>query len=471
MLNSIICSDMWQGVIFNMFRNKTATSTEMDMCSGPLFSKIIIFSIPVILTGVLQMLYNAADQAVVGRFAGSDALAAVGSTSSLFNLLVCTVTGLATGTSTIVSRFYGAQDHKSVSRAVHTSMVLSVISSVIIGIFGFIFAKNLLVLMGTDKEVLSEAALYMRILFIGLPFLGIFNFGTAILRAVGDSKRPLYFLTISGITNVILNLLFVIVFKMRADGVALATVISQVVSAVLCVLCLIKADGCYKLCLKKLRLHKKEARLVIGIGIPAAIQSSMFSISNVILQSSVNSLGKAAVSGTAAAATIENTIYQVMHGLYLATISFCSQNFGAKNYKRLLKAMLYCYGIVTVLGILTGGICYIFRGGLIGIFINDNPCAYSEGLKRMMYTCPLYFICGAMEVGGGALRSINRPIHSMINSVIGACIFRIFWVYTVFAASPSLDTLYLSYPISWTLTAVLHIAFFIFFFAKLKKEA
>lgn len=443
---------------------------EMDMCSGPLFSRIIVFAIPLILSGVLQVLYNAADQAVVGQFADSDALAAVGSTAPLFNLLVCLVSGLSVGTSTVVARLYGAQDSPSVSRAVHSSMVLAILSSIVMGSIGFIFAEPLLVMMDTDKEVLAEATLYIRILFVGLPAVTVYNFGSAVLRAVGDSKRPMIFLIISGAINVLLNMLFVIVFHMRADGVAYATIISQVVSAVMTVVCLMRSEGNYKLVLKKLKMHKSETLQIIRIGVPAAIQTSMFSISNVILQSAVNSLGKAAVSGGAAGSTIEGITYQAMHAIYLAALSFCGQNYGAKNYKRLLRALLYCYGIVTVIGLIVGIVSYLLRYPLMHIFIKENPEAVELGILRLKNTVLPYFLCGIMDVGAAALRSINRPIQSLLCSVVCVCGVRILWIHTVFKMFPSMDVLFFSYPLTWFLTAVLYILMFVVFFKKLLKE-
>lgn len=449
---------------------KKQHKAEIDMCSGPLFSRIISFSIPIILSGILQMLYNAADQAVVGRFADSDALAAVGSTSALFNLMVCLVSGLAVGTSTIVAKLYGAQDSSSVSRAVHSSIVLAVISSVVMGGVGFIFAKPLLVVMDTDPIVLEEATLYLKILFAGLPAVSLYNFGSAILRAVGDSKRPMIYLMISGAINVLLNLVFVIVFHMRADGVALATVISQLVSAVLTIACLIRVDGNYRLYPKKLKLHKNESFQIARIGIPAAIQTSMFGFSNVILQSAINSLGKDTVSGSAASSTVENISYMAMHAIYLAALSFCGQNYGAKNYKRLLRSLLYCYAIVFVIGIITGGGIYLLRYPLMSLFIKNNPEAIKQGMTRLACVALPYFLCGLMDVGAAALRSINKPIQSLLCSVFCVCVLRVVWVHTVFEAYHTTSVLFISYPITWLLTALLYVGLFTIYFSKLVKE-
>lgn len=444
--------------------------TSVDMCNGPLFSKIILFSIPVMLSNMLQMLYNAADQVVVGQFAGSDALGAVGSTGSLFNLIVCLVMGLSVGSSSIVARHFGAGDSEAVSRAVHSSMLLSVISGSIIGVIGFFSARPLLVLMKTQPDVLDDAVLYMQILFAGLPLVAVYNFGSAVLRAIGDTKRPMYFLILSGIINVVLNVIFVAGFHMSVDGVALATVISQAIAGIMVVVWLTKSDGSYKLVLSKLRLYKTECLQIIKLGVPAGIQSSMFSLSNIVMQSSINSISKAAVSGCTAAATLDSLIYQAMNALYHASLSFCGQNYGAKKHGRIMKSFLYCSGIVTVIGLIIGTFVHIFAGPLLGIFIKDNPEAVAHGIERLRLTCIPYFLCGIMEVSCGALRSMNRSVITLINSVLGACVFRVIWVYTVFAASPSIHTLFISYPVSWALTAAMHTVIFLLVYFKIKKS-
>lgn len=449
---------------------KVIKSGEIDMTSGPLFSKIISFFIPVMLSNLLQMLYNAADQAVVGAFAGSDALGSVGSTSALTNLIVCLVMGLSVGTSTLVARQYGAGNHESVSRAVHTSMFIALICGSAIGIFGFVIARPALVLMGTQPEVLDGAVLYMHITFIGLPVVSLYNFGSAILRAIGDTKRPMYYLTVSGLINVAFNLIFVIFFRMGVAGVATATVISQTVSAVLTTRCLMRSDGCYRFSLSKLRYHKAESMQIIMVGVPAALQSSMFSFSNIIIQSGVNSISKAAVAGCAAASTIESFVYQAMHSLYYTALSFCGQNFGAKKYGRILKSLLYCCAIVTVVGLSLGSVAWLFDDFLLGIFINDSPEAIMFGKQRLFMVCIPYFLCGMMDVICAALRSLNHAVPSLINSVVGACVFRVIWMSTVFRHYNSIPSIFVSYPISWIFTLLLHLSMFIYFFNKSKKE-
>ncbi len=441
---------------------------DVDMCHGPLFIKIIKFFIPVMLSNMLQLLYNATDQAVVGRFAGSDALAAVGSTASLTNFIVCLVVGLSVGTNSVVARLYGSGNDKAVSRAVHTSMALSAICGIAVGAIGFIVCRPLLLLMGTQADVIDSAVLYMRISFAGFPLVAIYNFSSAVLRAIGDTKRPMLFLVVSGFINVVLNLVFVIKFHMGVAGVAVATIIAQTVSGFLTVRWLMRVDGSYKFYISKLRIHKSECVSIVRVGIPAGLQSSMFSISNIVIQSGINSISKAAVSGCAAAANVDNFVYQAVNSLYHASLAFCGQNYGAKNYARIKKTVLYCTGIVTVVGLGVGTLVYLFAEPLLNIFITDSPEAVMYGKERIMLTCLPYFICGFMEVGCGALRGINHALPALINSVFGACFLRVVWIYTVFRAYPSISVLFISYPITWAVSAILHFAMFAYFFKKMQ---
>ena len=329
-------------------------SYTMDMCSGPLPGKIIRFAFPLMLSGILQRLFNAADIVVVGRFSGSEALAAVGSTGSLINLLVNVFIGLSIGTNVLAARYIGAQDAKNLSETVHTSILLSLVSGTILIFVGFFFAKPLLTLMGSPAEVLDQAALYMKIYFAGMPVNMLYNFGSAVLRALGDTKRPLYFLMIAGVVNVCLNLIFVIVFHMGVAGVAIATVASQLVSAVLVTICLIRADGPYRLDPKRLHIHKDKLIAMIKIGLPAGLQGAIFSISNVLIQSSINSFGAIAMAGNTAAGNIEGFIYTSMNALYQANLSFTSQNLGARKYSRLNRISVICCLMVTVVGLTMG---------------------------------------------------------------------------------------------------------------------
>ena len=444
---------------------------EIDMCNGPLFGKILIFAVPLMLSGMLQLFFNAADIIVVGQFVGHTALAAVGSTGSLINLLVNVFVGLSVGTNVLVARYYGARDAKHLHETVHTSVLTSVLSGTALIVIGLILAEPLLTLMGTPDDVLDQAALYMRIYFVGMPASMLYNFGAAILRAVGDTKRPLYFLFISGIVNVILNLVLVLVFHLGVAGVAIATVTSQVISAVLVALCLIKTDAPYRLELKKLRIHKSKLLEIIKIGLPAGMQGAVFSISNVLIQSSINSFGSTVMAGSTAASNIENFVYTAMNALYQTALSFTGQNVGGGKYKRIGKIMRICVLDVTAIGILLGGGAYLCGSTLLSIYTSD-PQVIQYGLERMMFVCLPYFLCGIRDTLVGSLRGMGYSIMPMIVSLTGACVLRIVWIMTIFQMNPTLSTLFLSYPVSWFVTALAHfICYLIVHHRFMKKHA
>ncbi len=443
-------------------------SYEIDMCNGPLLGKILRFAVPLMCSGILQLLFNAADIVVVGQFTGSDALAAVGSTGSLNNLIVNIFLGLSIGSSVLVAQYYGAQDWKNMYQVVHTSMLLSAISGVVLIFLGISLAGPLLELMGTPENVLDQAVLYMRIVFVGMPAMMIYNFGAAILRAVGDTRRPLIFLLIAGIVNVILNLFFVIVFHMGVAGVALATVISQCISAFLVVLCLARSSGAYKLYIKQLRIYKEQALQIVRIGLPAGIQGAVFSISNVLIQSSINSFGSIAMAGNTAASNIEGFVYTSMNALYQASLSFTSQNIGAKKVHRIVPVLVRCLSCVVVIGIGLSALAILFGHQLLGIYSND-PEVIEYGIGRLSVVCFTYFLCGMMDVTCGSIRGMGYSVTPTIVSLAGACGLRILWIFTVFAWDRSLFTLYLSYPVSWVITFAAHLICFIVFFRKWKK--
>ena len=439
-----------------MFHKKTVKSYELDMCNGPLFSKLIVFAVPLMLSGVLQLLFNAADIIVVGRFAGSQSLAAVGSTSSLINLIVNLFIGLSVGANVVAAQYYGAQKWKDLEETVHTAMLIAGIGGVVLIAVGVLLADPMLTLMGTPDDVLSLAALYMKIYFIGMPATLIYNFGSAILRAAGDTRRPLYFLLTAGIVNVILNLVFVIRFSMGVAGVALATTISQCISAALIVQCLARSDAPYRLRKDKLRINGHKMAVIAQIGLPAGLQGAIFSISNVLIQSSVNSFGSVAMAGNTAASNVEGFVYTSMNAVYQTALSFTSQNYGAGNYKRMTKILLYCQGIVISIGLVLGlGAAFLGRQ-LISIYSSD-PEVIQYGINRLWIISAPYFLCGIMDVMVGALRGIGCSMLPMFVSLTGACAFRVLWIFTVFAANRTLKTLYLSYPVSWTLTFMVHI--------------
>ena len=444
---------------------------EINMTEGPLWGKIAKFTIPLMLTGILQLLYNAADNVVVGRYAadGTAALAAVGSTGALINLIVNLFIGLSVGTSIVVAQYKGAGRYREVHETVHTSVTVSVIFGLILSGIGIFFAKPLLRMMSSPDNVIDLAALYIRIYFAGMPFNMLYNFGAANLRAVGDTRRPMYILVFSGAINVLLNLLFVIQFHMDVAGVALATIISQAISAVLVVVCLIHTDGAIRLDLKKLRVYPQRLKELARYGMPAGFQGMLFSLSNVIIQSSVNGFEYVVMAGNTAASNLEGFVYSIMNTLYQASLTFVGQNVGARKYKRVFKVAVVCAVYVTVLGL--GGGILVYQSGttLISIY-NSNPEVIKAGLNRLKMVCQPYVLCGYMDMLVGCLRGMGKSVMPMIVSLMGACVFRIIWIFTVFRANPSLDLLYISYPLSWFLTALTHFICFVFVYRNLRSR-
>ncbi|MBQ8639993.1 MAG: MATE family efflux transporter [Lachnospiraceae bacterium] len=428
---------------------------EMDMTSGPILGKIIRFAIPVMLSGILQLLFNAADIIVVGQFAGSDSLAALSPTGSLSNLMINLFIGLSVGTNVLVAHYYGANQKKDVEETVHTSVAISLIAGFCLVIIGVTLCRPLLELMDTPEEVIDRSAIYMKIYFAGMPVVMLYNFGSAILRAIGDTRRPLYFLSIAGVINVVLNLIFVIVFHMDVAGVALATIISQAFSAVMVVRCLMKDEGICHLELKRVRIVKEKLIRMARIGLPAGLQGAVFSISNVLIQSSVNSFGANAMAGNTAAGNIEGFVYNAMNAFYQTNLSFTSQNYGAKKYERIPKITFYSLGMVAVIGFVLGGGAYLASGTLLRIY-TDVPEVIRIGQLRMKYVAIFYLFCGMMDTLVGSVRGLGYSVLPMIVSLTGACLFRVIYIYTIFAMNRTLDCLYVSYPISWALTASVH---------------
>lgn len=428
---------------------------EMDMTDGPLLPKILAYSGPLILTGVLQLLYNAADVVVVGNFAGPEALAAVSSTGSLINLLVNIFMGLSVGASVVIARAYGAQDVPRMRDAEHTAITVAAISGVLVGALGFFLARPLLELMDSPPDVIDGATLYVQIYFLGMPANMLYNFGAATLRAVGDTKRPLYYLTVSGLVNVLLNLLLVIVFHLDVAGVAIATVASQVVSMILVLICLLRTEGNIRLDPRKLKIHKREMLDIARVGLPAGLQGSLFSISNVLIQASVNSFGSMIVAGNGVASNLEGFVYTAMNAQYQADLTFASANYGAGKYDRVRKVVWVCLAVVTAIGLGLGLLFLLFGRQLISIY-NGDPAVIEAGLERMKVILPAYFLCGLMDVMVGQMRGIGYSILPMIVSLTGACLLRIVWIMTVFAANRTQFVLYISYPISWFATFAAH---------------
>ena len=434
---------------------------EIDMTEGPLLPKILSFSGPLILTGILQLLYNAADVIVVGNYAGHEALAAVSSTGSLINLLVNVFMGLSVGASVAVARHYGARDIIAMRKAEHTAMTLALFMGVGVGIVGFLLARPLLQLMDSPPDVIDGAALYVRIYFLGMPANMLYNFGAATMRAVGDTRRPMVYLMISGLVNVLLNLLLVIVFHMDVAGVAIATVASQVVSMVLVLLCLFRTRGAIQLNLNECRIDRKSLRDIIRIGLPAGLQGSLFSISNVLIQSSVNSFGSLVVAGNGVASNIEGFVYTAMNAQHQADMTFASQNYGAGKPDRVKRTLWCCLGVVTAIGLSMGLLILLFGRPLLGLY-NQEPEVIAKGMIRMGIIMPTYFLCGLMDVMVGQLRGVGYSIMPMIVSLTGACLLRIVWILTVFAQNHDLTVLYMSYPVAWFVTFVIHFLCYMF---------
>ncbi len=443
---------------------------QIDLTQGNILKTVIIYTVPIILTSILQLLFNAADLVVVGRFCGSTSVAAVGATGSLTALFINFFIGLSVGSGVAVAQAYGAGDVKTLHRTIHTAILTALVSGVILTVAGLFLCEKMLIVMGTPDNILPKSTIYMSIYFGGITFNMLYNFATSILRALGDTKSPLIFLSISGVINVVLNVIFVTIFHMDVAGVALATTISQGVSAFLVVRALMtRPDEC-RLFLRELRFYKQEFLKIIKIGLPAGIQSSIFSVSNVIIQSSINSFGDVFMSGSAAAANIEGFVYVTMNSFMQTAVNFTGQNYGARNLARARRAFVTCLGSVFVVGVAVCLLAYTFAPALLSIYIVDSPEAISAGLIRMTYICLPYFLCGLMDVTTGAIRGYGASIVTMIISIVGIVGIRIGWIYTVFASSHTPETLFISYAISWSFTFICQlIAYFIVYNIK-KKE-
>ena len=437
---------------------------------GSLTLKIVQFIIPLMLTGILQLLYNAADSVVVGRFESSDALAAVTSVGSLINLLVNLFMGLSVGTSVAVAHDWGAKDFEGVRRTIHTSYLISFIGGVLVSAVGIAFSGQFLVWMKSDPAVLPLSARYLRIYFVGTTANMAYNFGASVLRSVGDTRRPLYFLAVSGLANVILNLIFVIVFRMGVDGVAWATVASQVLSAAFVIVYMMRADGPIRFEWKKLRIHPDKLKKIVLVGLPAGLQGTVFSISNVIIQSSVNSFGNVVMAGNGAAASIEGFTYIAMNSVYHASLTFVGQFVGARKLDRINGVIFRCLTLVSAIGIFFGVLSYVFAGPLLSIYLPNDPGAVEFGRTRLLYLAVPYFLCGMMEVMVGGQRGMGLSLLPMINALLGSCVLRIVWIVTIFAAHHTLFMLYISYPISWLVTTIAHSIVYAIRLRKLKGE-
>lgn len=443
----------------------------IDMCNGPIGKNMLAFAVPLMFSGILQLLFNAADIVVVGNFAGDRSLAAVGATSSVINLLTTFFIGLSVGSNVLVANYIGANKKEDLKRTVHTSVSIGIISGIILTIIGFVFAPIVLEAMKTPEDVLPLAVTYLRTYFMGMTAVMVYNFGAGILRAVGDTKRPLVYLTVSGVVNVILNLIFVILFKWDVFGVGLATVVSQVISAVLTIGCLIREKGDLKLEMKELCIDKDKLLRMVQIGLPAGFQGMLFSLANTVIQSSVNSFGTVVVAGNSASANVEGFALTSMNSFHQATISFTSQNMGARKENRLNKILFTGIGYVFVTGVIFAVIYVAFGRGLLGLYTTSDEVVES-GMRRLVIIASSYAICGMMDVVVGSLRGLGYSFVPMSVSVIGICALRLVWLATIFQIEKyhTPEMIYITYPLSWTVTLIAHFISFVVIRRKIHKK-
>ena len=434
---------------------------EIDMCNGTIMDKLISFALPLMVSGILQLMFNAVDIIVVGRFSGSQALAAVGSTTALINVFTNLFIGVSLGANVLAARFYAAGKDKEMSETVHTAITLALVSGVVMAVVGLVFSRWALEIMGTPADVIDQSSLYMRIYFLGMPFFMVYNYGAAILRAVGDTKRPLMFLIVAGVINAVLNMFLVIAFHMGVAGVAIATVISQMISCLLVLRCLYKTDSSYQLRFSRLCMKKFYLVQIFQVGIPAGIQSTVINFSNALLQSSVNSFGSTAMAGYTVANNVLGFLYASVNAVTQACMSFTSQNYGVGKYKRMDRVLLDCGILSFVIAFVLGCGSYIFGGEILKIYTED-PEVIRCGVEILSITTVPYFLCGIMDLFPGALRGMGHSGVPMILSIIGTVGTRIVWIFWIFPQNRSLYTLFISYPASWAITIVMQVICFIF---------
>lgn len=446
-----------KGWVNNVKKNKF----EIDMCNGSIMDKLISFSLPLMVSGILQLAFNAVDIIVVGRFSGSQALAAVGSTTALINVFANLFIGISLGANVLAARFYAAGKDREMSETVHTSITLALISGIMMAVIGVLLAKWALEIMGTPDDVIGQSALYMRIYFMGMPFFMLYNYGAAILRAIGDTKRPLIFLIISGIANAALNMILVILFHMGVAGVAIGTIISQLISCVLVLICLYRSEGSYQLRFSKLKINGAYMEQIFQVGVPAGIQSTVINLSNALLQSSVNSFGSIAMAGYTAANNMLGFLYMSVNSITQACMSFTSQNYGVGKLKRMDKVLRDCAILSILIAAVLGGLAYSFGPQILTVYTSD-PKVINCGMEILAYTSITYFLCGIMDLFPGALRGMGYSAVPMVLSVIGTVGTRIVWVFGIFPNHRSLSILFVSYPVSWIITIVLQVVCFYF---------
>ncbi len=449
---------------------KIKTTHQIDMCQGPILSKMILFAVPLVLTGILQLLYNAADIIVVGNFAEQGAVSAVSTNGPMINLIINLFMGLSVGVSVTVARHFGAREHKEIHKTVHTAITISITCGIFLSFFGFFAARSLLEFMNSPPDVIDGATLYMQIFFIGMPFNMTYNFGSAILRATGDTRRPLYFLAFSGIINVCLNMFFVIVLQLSVAGVALSTIISQGISACLVIRALMKNTDGTKLILKELRIHKEQLITIIKLGLPAGIQGSMFSLANAMIQSSINSFGSSIITdGNGISMNLEGFLYISANCIHQACVTFTSQNIGARQFKRVRKCLPRCLFLAVVMIVPQSVIFAYFSENIVSIYTKDAEII-ALASARIVYISALYFMCAFMDVTTGQLRGLGYSFIPMIISIGGICGFRLIWIATAFAWNPTLEMLYHTYPLSWTITVMANLICYFIVIRKFPKE-
>ena len=448
-----------------MKRNKY----EIDMCNGSIMDKLISFSLPLMISGMLQLMFNAVDIVVVGRFTGSSALAAVGSTTALIAVFTNLFIGISLGANVLAARFYATDRQKEMSETVHTSILFALLSGMVMAVVGLLMAKTALEIMGTPDNVIDQSVLYMRIYFMGMPFFMIYNYGAAILRAIGDTKRPLIFLIVAGVTNAVLNLFLVIVFHLGVAGVAIATIISQFISCVLVIRCLYKSEGSYQFRFSKLQIKSVYLKQIFQVGVPAGIQSTVINISNALLQSSVNSFGSVAMAGYTAANNIFGFLYVSVNSVTQACMSFTSQNYGVRKLKRMDRVLVDCMILTVIVGVVLGGGAYLFGSELLHIYTEQNNVIQC-GVEILSYTTITYFLCGLMDLFPGALRGMGYSAVPMLLSIIGTVGVRILWIFVLFPAHRTLGFLFISYPVSWLATIVMQVICFYFVRKKVHRK-
>ena len=443
---------------------------QIDMCHGPLLSKIMLVALPLMAANVIQVLFTVVDMVVIGRYADKAAMAAVGSCGALITTILSLFVGMSTGANVLVARYIGARNREQTARSVHTAIAIAVYGGILLAVVGVAISRPVLVLMKTPDEVLPKSSLYMWLYSLSIPFILLYNFGNSIMRATGDTRRPLIFMIVAGVVKVILNILLVKVLPLDVAGVAIATIVSNAISALLVVRALTQLRGSTRLYWRFVRIYGSNLVDILRFGIPAGVSSAVFGLSNVVIQSTINSFGTVVMAGNAAAGNLENIVYMTFLSYYYTVISFVGQNHGAKKYKRIVRSVFYCLGLSVSTAVVMGWLAYLTGPYTLPIY-NPDPEVVKQGLLRLNYLVTTYFICGAMDIAGGALRGLGYAVTPMVVSLLGACAFRVLWIQFVMPHSWKMSTLLLSYPISWVLVLVVNALILFFVCRKLFREA